>query len=137
VQSALSLCRCQGPASKPDRPPTRIYEISSRELIVKANYLQNKWIRDIPELPELASINAGLKDSGKVQSFSHSLDGRNRKRGDAPGRPSWQSSLLAKLEDPSAKFFCGNRARGKKKKMAGGVFRPVPPFRFVESSGQE
>ena len=40
-----------------------------------------------------------------------SVVGPKTETGDAPGRPSWQSSLL---EDPSAKFFCGNRARGKK-----------------------
>jgi hypothetical protein len=47
-----------------------------------------------------------------------SVVAQTEKRGDAPGRPGWQSSLL---EDPGAKFFCENRGQRQKKENGPGL----------------
>ena len=61
---------------------------------------------------------AGLIEPMLSSVAAYNLGGLpNRENlGNAPGRPSWRSSLLS---DPSAKFSVGNRATGKKNEWPG------------------
>jgi len=61
---------------------------------------------------------AGLIEPRLSSAGAHNLGGHPKrdKLGDAPGQPSWRSSLL---NDPSAKFFAANPGNGQKNKWPG------------------
>ena len=61
---------------------------------------------------------AGLIEPMLSSVAAHTLGGHPKrdKLGDAPGQPSWRSSLVS---DPSAKFSVGNRATGEKNEWPG------------------
>ena len=61
---------------------------------------------------------AGLIEPMLSSAAAHTLGGHPKrdKLGDAPGQPSWRSSLVS---DPSAKFSVGNRATGEKNEWPG------------------
>ena len=61
---------------------------------------------------------AGLNEPRLSSAGAHNLGGHPKrdKLGDAPGQPSWRSSLL---NDPSAKFFAANPGNGQKNKWPG------------------
>jgi hypothetical protein len=61
---------------------------------------------------------AGLIEPMLSSVAAHTLGGHPKrdKLGDAPGQPSWRSSLVS---DPSATFWVGNRATGEKNEWPG------------------
>ena len=77
---------------------------------------------------------AGLIEPRLSSAGAHNLGGHPKrdKLGDAPGQPSWRSSLL---NDPSAKFFAANPGDGQKNKWPGlKVTTPAHDSRAVRTA---
>src|SRR6516162_540146 len=77
---------------------------------------------------------AGLIEPRLSSAGAHNLGGhlKRDKLGDAPGQPSWRSSLL---NDPSAKFFAANPGDGQKNKWPGlKVTTPAHDSRAVRTA---
>ena len=77
---------------------------------------------------------AGLIEPRLSSAGAHNLGGHPKrdKLGDAPGQPSWRSSLL---NDPSAKFFAANPGDGPKNKWPGlKVTTPAHDSRAVRTA---
>jgi hypothetical protein len=80
---------------------------------------------------------AGLIEPMLSSAGAHNLGGhpKSDKRGDAPGQPSWRSSLLS---DPSAKLFAGKPGDRQKNKWLGfKVTTQAHDSRAVRTAQQE